>query len=1021
MESRKMYPPQKNSPSTFLMGDITATDTFIVVGNSDVLPQEVPYPLTLGIDKTITETVLVTAIGEGNNQLTVERGDGALAWLNGTKCARVFTAKDLKDLQDNVTDVVAQSNTNKDAIGDENSGLVKQVADLENTVGDEDSGLVKGLADEVTARTQGIQNESQRAQAAEGQLNTNKINRSEMPQVIVDWVYTADGTGVTLTITRYNASNQTTTTFQKTIPMVSNEDAGLMTPEAYSEITSLRSDVSALQQQGGHFIGVSFATKSDLDNYTIPEGLHIGDFTYVLDDETQQDATTRYVYDGVSFKFAYVINYDPIEIATADTAGIVKSDGGTTEGKVFVEVDGTMSVIGWGRLWEELGKKYEFPEGGTADQFLNGLGEWAEPAVSSGVFVLRATFEDGIATGSLFTAIGGSLNYSGTVPASHVVDIPANDPNTTYTIQCGNSKSTVDVANLYGIFPVTVMGAPTNVTCTPLNGNYGQAATAQASCNSSLTVKWSATDLPTGFSINQTTGAITGSSTAVGTGNFKVTATSDAGATVSGNIAYKISALKPSNIVGADLIAEDEGEYVSVQFTVNKNGAAVTWGVDGLPDWADILNTYDSADLAICEIGGYPRAGDEGSGTFLVQATNSAGYVQLTKNWSVSYYVLFGFNLTLATADPSARVTYPSGVANYGWTPAKMNFGGVFNYGSWVNNPWFMPKPCMLRSNGTVAYYLNPNDYTKKADGTASDVANTSFDGNAMMEWPKIYVSRKEVSGVYQFRICNKKWDSSFECWSNYDINNYEIDHFYTPIYNGSGSTSKLRSLSGQACLVSTTAQQEIDAAKANGANIWYTEVLSDRMLLIDLCILLSKSTDSQGAFGQGRVNSSSQQATGSMNTKGLFWGGNPDETGVKVFGMEHPWGNILRRTAGYMLVSSDQKIKLTRGTKDGSTVSDYNITAAGYLSLGSYSGSSGGYISATKTHVGGRFLTTASGSATTYECDAVWSNTATYYALFGGYWSDALLAGVSCVLLSGAPSGAYSNRGAALSCKPLA
>ena len=44
MITRPMYPPQKDSPSTFLTGDISATDTFIIVGNAGILPQTVPFP-----------------------------------------------------------------------------------------------------------------------------------------------------------------------------------------------------------------------------------------------------------------------------------------------------------------------------------------------------------------------------------------------------------------------------------------------------------------------------------------------------------------------------------------------------------------------------------------------------------------------------------------------------------------------------------------------------------------------------------------------------------------------------------------------------------------------------------------------------------------------------------------------------------------------------------------------------------------------------------------------------------------
>ena len=35
------------------------------------------------------------------------------------------------------------------------------------------------------------------------------------------------------------------------------------------------------------------------------------------------------------------------------------------------------------------------------------------------------------------------------------------------------------------------------------------------------------------------------------------------------------------------------------------------------------------------------------------------------------------------------------------------------------------------------------------------------------------------------------------------------------------------------------------------------------------------------------------------MNTKGMFWGASDKTSGVKVFGMENPLGNVWRRTAG--------------------------------------------------------------------------------------------------------------------------
>lgn len=387
---------------------------------------------------------------------------------------------------------------------------------------------------------------------------------------------------------------------------------------------------------------------------------------------------------------------------------------------------------------------------------------------------------------------------------------------------------------------------------------------------------------------------------------------------------------------------------------------------------------------------------------------------------------LYGFDLAETDSNPDTRVSYPSGVDNVGFTAAKMTFGGSFSYGSWPSTPGqkFMPRPCMLKYDGTVDYYLNPNDYTKKADGTASDIANTSYGGNAMMEWPKIYVKRWSENGVYHFRCSDVKVDSDYECYSNYDKNNNEIDHFYTPIYFGSkDSSNRLRSLSGQSNSVSTTAQNEIDYAKANGSDIWYTEVAADIFLEQDLLVLMFKSTNLQTALGHGRVKSSNSSAinTGTMNDKGLFWGSNDQTSGVKAFGMENPWGNLWRRFAGWILVDRRHKVKLTRGTKDGSTVSDYNTDGSGYIDTGVDAPSSNNYISAMAVKNYGRLPTAVAGSSTTYECDYFYQNTGTRYAVVGGGWNNGLSAGPFCVNLSLGASNTSTYVGAALSCKPLA
>ena len=151
----------------------------------------------------------------------------------------------------------------------------------------------------------------------------------------------------------------------------------------------------------------------------------------------------------------------------------------------------------------------------------------------------------------------------------------------------------------------------------------------------------------------------------------------------------------------------------------------------------------------------------------------------------------------------------------------------------------------------------------------------------------------------------------------------------------------------------------------------------------------------------------------------------NPNGTGVgvKVFGIENFWGNLWKRIAGWINASGTQKIKMTYGTQDGSTVTGYNTDGTGYISIGlTPSGTSGGYISSSTLTNYGLFPQVASGSDTTYFCDGMWfNNSQTDYALVGGDCYSGLLVGGFSSDLVVAVSDSYWGFGASLSCKPAA
>lgn len=54
-----------------------------------------------------------------------------------------------------------------------------------------------------------------------------------------------------------------------------------------------------------------------------------------------------------------------------------------------------------------------------------------------------------------------------------------------------------------------------------------------------------------------------------------------------------------------------------------------------------------------------------------------------------------------------------------------------------LHKPWLDMKRCVLNADGSVNYYLDPTDSTKKADGSAAVL--TGADGNVMVEIPKFY------------------------------------------------------------------------------------------------------------------------------------------------------------------------------------------------------------------------------------------------------------------------------------------
>src|SRR5574344_1112878 len=140
----------------------------------------------------------------------------------------------------------------------------------------------------------------------------------------------------------------------------------------------------------------------------------------------------------------------------------------------------------------------------------------------------------------------------------------------------------------------------------------------------------------------------------------------------------------------------------------------------------------------------------------------------------------------------------------------------------------------MVKQNGAIDYKLCPTDYTKKEDGvTASDIATTSYTGNAMSAMPLVWIWQYEIGNYQYIYLANYKVNDNYHAYAHQRADGTINDYVFMSIYKGSliDSGTTLRSLSGQQPMYSKTAQNEVSYATANGS-AWYTKTWSQRNLM---------------------------------------------------------------------------------------------------------------------------------------------------------------------------------------------
>jgi len=396
------------------------------------------------------------------------------------------------------------------------------------------------------------------------------------------------------------------------------------------------------------------------------------------------------------------------------------------------------------------------------------------------------------------------------------------------------------------------------------------------------------------------------------------------------------------------------------------------------------------------------------------------------------YITKYQYGIDTTESSSASIIRYIGG--NY--TPISINFStGTASMGSF-DESFLIPTPVMLK-NDVVDYELNPNNFTLKKNGGASDVSNSSYGGDCMLQFPQIwrkYYLDPDNGSIQRIDLANEKIDNDYQCWTHYNKNGVLVPYIYLQAFEPCLINNKLYSLADQTILKSTSGETMKTYAQNKG-NGWGFMTFDQIRMLQAILMFLSKSTDSQTTLGGGVVGGTEMTTSGTTKDKPMFYAtsnSTSSNAAIKVLGMENMWGNHFKWIDGLVIpkLSSSSanrvvKYKLTESTADGTSVTGYNQDGSGYKTLASNSSDLNGYLSQMMLNSDGLFPspTNLSGSSSTYFADKCYfygSTSYDYFARFGGVYAYGGNAGLFCVHVGNqlAYSGSYS--GASLSFVPL-
>ena len=253
---------------------------------------------------------------------------------------------------------------------------------------------------------------------------------------------------------------------------------------------------------------------------------------------------------------------------------------------------------------------------------------------------------------------------------------------------------------------------------------------------------------------------------------------------------------------------------------------------------------------------------------------------------------VYGFIEHMGVRSPGKRIEYTDKNAAYNSVLTVDKTNHTYSLGDWANFPILKEnKPYMVKPDGTPDYRLDEEDYTKKLDGTASDVDNASYAGGAF-SWLKCVYKYEKRNG--NDRIVKFAFEPlpGFEPVGFLNKDGRVLAGRWIPMFYGTVVNNVAKCIASGNCITggtkTTDAQHDAIVAFDTRANFFGGPIVET---ITDLLIMFAKTTDLQGAYGNGNMNGYVNDSSQSYGMKdnivvggGQFYGSTDGKSLNKVF-----------------------------------------------------------------------------------------------------------------------------------------